>query len=68
MILIGVAMESVFNTNTKTAMLVALARGVLYLHRQHNKQITAYTPPQVKPAYGYGRAEKKKSNTWCKSY
>ncbi len=57
-----VAMESLFfKTNKKTAMLVAQARGVLLLtSRQHNKQITAYTPPQVKTGVcGYGRAEKK---------
>jgi len=49
-----------FNTNTKTAIHVAEARGViLYTLASHNIQIFEYTPLQVKQALvGYGRADK----------
>ena len=50
-----------FNTNQKTAIDVAQARGVILLSaRQHNVNIAEYTPLQVKQSVvGYGRAEKK---------
>ena len=50
-----------FNTNQKTAIDVAQARGVILLAaRQHNVNIFEYTPLQVKQSVvGYGRAEKK---------
>lgn len=49
-----------FNTNTKTAIHVAEARGViLYILEKNNIQIAEYTPLQVKQALvGYGRADK----------
>ncbi len=55
------AIESLFfNTNTKTAIDVAQARGVLVLlGEQANKPIYNYTPPQVKSGIcGYGKAIK----------
>ncbi len=50
-----------FNTNQKTAIDVAQARGALVLAAQKNKvPIFEYTPLQVKQSVvGYGRAEKK---------
>jgi len=53
--------ELFFNTNAKTAINVAHARGVLVLAaKQKNIPIYEYTPLQVKQAVvGYGRAEKK---------
>ncbi len=57
-----VAMEKLFfNTNQKTAIDVAQARGVLILAAQKNGlPIYEYTPLQVKQSVvGYGRAEKK---------
>lgn len=50
-----------FNKNTKTAIHVAEARGVILLKlKQENLKIGEYTPLQVKQAItGYGRAEKK---------
>lgn len=52
--------ELFFNSNQKTAINVAQARGVLLLSAlQHNVQVFEYTPLQVKQAVaGYGRAEK----------
>ena len=53
--------ELFFNSNQKTAILVAEARGVILL-AAYKKGITIheYTPLQVKQAVvGYGRAEKK---------
>ena len=49
-----------FNTNQKTAIDVAQARGVILLSAvEHNAQIAEYTPLQVKQSVvGYGRAEK----------
>lgn len=49
-----------FNTNTKTAIKVAEARGViLYTLEKSNIEIYEYTPLQVKQALvGYGRADK----------
>lgn len=50
-----------FNTNAKTAIDVAQARGVILLAaRERNVEIFEYTPLQVKQSVvGYGRAEKK---------
>lgn len=52
--------ELFFNTNQKTAITVAEARGVILLcARSHNLPIFEYTPLQVKQSVvGYGRAEK----------
>ena len=58
----AVAMEKLFfNTNQKTAIDVAQARGALVLAAQKNRvPIYEYTPLQVKQSVvGYGRAEKK---------
>ena len=58
----AVAIEELFfNTNAKTAILVAQARGVIVLAaRKNNIPIYEYTPLQIKQALtGYGRAEKK---------
>ena len=53
--------ELFFNTNQKTAIVVAEARGVMLLCAVNNGlKIFEYTPLQVKQAVvGYGRAEKK---------
>lgn len=50
-----------FNTNKKTAVDVAQARGVILVTAcEHNCPIYEYTPLQVKQSVvGYGRAEKK---------
>ena len=50
-----------FNTNQKTAIDVAQARGVLVLAAcKNNIPVFEYTPLQVKQSVvGYGRAEKK---------
>ncbi|MBP9989426.1 MAG: crossover junction endodeoxyribonuclease RuvC [Ruminococcus sp.] len=50
-----------FNTNQKTVIDVAQARGVIALCAQkHKLEIAEYTPLQVKQSVvGYGRAEKK---------
>lgn len=56
------AIEKLFyNTNAKTVIDVAQARGVIVLTAQlHGLEITEYTPLQVKQSVvGYGRAEKK---------
>ena len=52
--------ELFFNTNQKTGIIVAEARGVLLLAcRQAGLPIYEYTPLQIKQAVvGYGRAEK----------
>jgi crossover junction endodeoxyribonuclease RuvC len=58
----AMAVETLFfNTNTKTAIDVAQARGVILLAAQKNGvPVFGYTPLQVKQAVvGYGRAEKK---------
>ena len=49
-----------FNTNQKTALLVAAARGVImYEAARHGLHVAEYTPLQVKAALtGYGRADK----------
>jgi len=53
--------ELFFNTNQKTAIAVAEARGVILLSAiQKQVKISEYTPLQVKQSVvGYGRAEKK---------
>ncbi len=53
--------ELFFNTNSKTAIMVAQARGVILMSAQlRGLEIFEYTPLQVKQAVvGYGRAEKK---------
>lgn len=53
--------ELFFNTNQKTAIAVAEARGVILLAGvKNNVPIFEYTPLQVKQAVvGYGRADKK---------
>ena len=53
--------ELFFNSNQKTAINVAQARGVLLLSAlNHDVRIYEYTPLQVKQAVaGYGRADKK---------
>ena len=53
--------ELFFNTNSKTAIMVAQARGVILMSAQlRGVEIFEYTPLQVKQAVvGYGRAEKK---------
>ncbi len=57
-----VAVEQLFfNKNTKTALIVAQARGVLLLRiKKNNVKIVEYTPGQVKQAVcAYGQASKK---------
>ncbi|MCL2023739.1 MAG: crossover junction endodeoxyribonuclease RuvC [Oscillospiraceae bacterium] len=57
----GFAIEKLFfNTNAKTAIDVAQARGVLVLAAQkYGMQVAEYTPLQIKQSVcGYGRAEK----------
>ena len=60
--------ELFFNTNTKTAIHVAEARGVvLYTLANANIPIFEYTPLQVKQALvGYGRADKLQIMTMVK--
>ena len=50
-----------FNTNQKTAMLVAETRGViLYMCAQKKLSLREFSPPQIKAATtGYGKADKK---------
>lgn len=58
----AMAIEKLFyNTNEKTVINVAQARGVILLAAQkHSLEIAQYTPLQVKQSVvGYGRAEKK---------
>lgn len=58
----AMAIEKLFyNTNAKTVIDVAQARGVTVLSAyRHNTEIFEYTPLQVKQSVvGYGRAEKK---------
>ena len=61
--------ELFFNTNTKTAMVVGQARGVILLAAaQKGIPISIYTPLQVKIAVtGYGRAEKKQVGQMVKT-
>ena len=56
-----VAIESLFfSRNTKTALIVAQARGILLLCAEnYNKPIYEYPPPQIKLGIcGYGKATK----------
>ena len=65
-----VAVEKLFfNTNAKTAIDVAQARGVILLCLQaENIPIYEYTPLQIKQSVtGYGRAEKKQVMEMTKS-
>lgn len=58
----AMAVEELFwNTNQKTGIVVAEARGVILLcAKQHGIPIFEYTPLQVKQSVvGYGRAEKR---------
>ncbi|SHI51076.1 Holliday junction endonuclease RuvC [Geosporobacter subterraneus DSM 17957] len=61
--------ELFFNKNTKTALLVAQARGVAILAASlQNINIYEYTPLQVKQGVvGYGRADKKQMQTMVKT-
>ena len=61
--------ELFFNTNGKTAIVVAEARGIILLSaRLKGLEIAEYTPLQVKQAVvGYGRAEKKQVITMVTS-
>lgn len=63
------AIENLFlNTNQKTAMRVAEARGViLYLAQKNNIEIFEATPPQIKNAVtGYGHSSKAEINKMLK--
>lgn len=53
--------ELFFNKNTKTAMAVAQARGVLVTSSYDNcKKVFSYTPPEIKSGVtGFGQATKK---------
>ncbi len=61
--------ELFFNTNQKTAIVVAEARGVILLcARKNGVNIFEYTPLQVKQSVvGYGRAEKKQVEIMTKT-
>ena len=61
--------ELFFNTNSKTAIVVAEARGIILLSaRLKGIEIAEYTPLQVKQSVvGYGRAEKKQVITMVTS-
>ncbi len=66
----AMSMEKLFyNSNQKTVIDVAQARGVITLSAQmHGKDIFEYTPLQVKQSVtGYGRAEKKQVMEMTKS-
>ena len=60
--------ELFFNTNVKTAIAVAQARGViLYVLAKNNIPMASYTPPEVKIAVcGYGKADKSQVQTMVK--
>lgn len=60
--------ELFFNSNQKTAILVAQARGVLLVSAANNNlPICEYTPLQVKQSVtGYGRADKKQIQSMVK--
>ena len=62
--------ELFWNTNQKTGIVVAEARGTILLcARQANIPIFEYTPLQVKQAIvGYGRAEKKQVITMVTTF
>jgi crossover junction endodeoxyribonuclease RuvC len=61
--------ELFFNTNSKTAIVVAEARGIILLSaRLKGVKTFEYTPLQVKSSVvGYGRAEKKQVITMVTS-
>jgi len=61
--------ELFFSSNTKTAIAVGQARGVLLLTIEKSKTpVSEYTPLQVKQALvGYGRAEKKQVQIMVKT-
>lgn len=61
--------ELFFNTNTKTALVVGQARGVILLAAAlKDIPVVVYTPLQVKMAVtGYGRAEKKQIGQMVKT-
>lgn len=61
--------ELFFNKNTKTALMVGQARGVIILACANmDLQIFEYTPLQIKQALvGYGRAEKKQIQIMIKN-
>ena len=66
----AVAIEELFfNSNQKTAINVAQARGVLVLAaKNHDIPVFEYTPLQVKQAVvGYGRADKKQVQQMTKA-
>jgi crossover junction endodeoxyribonuclease RuvC len=66
----SMAIESLFfNSNQKTAINVAMARGALMLAAEnHEIEISEYTPLQVKQAVvGYGRADKKQVQIMVKT-
>ncbi|MBR3149903.1 MAG: crossover junction endodeoxyribonuclease RuvC [Eubacterium sp.] len=66
----AMSMEKLFyNSNQKTVIDVAQARGVITLSAQmYGKDIFEYTPLQVKQSVtGYGRAEKKQVQEMTKS-
>ena len=66
----AMSMEKLFyNSNQKTVIDVAQARGVITLSAQmYGKEIFEYTPLQVKQSVtGYGRAEKKQVMEMTKS-
>ena len=60
--------ELFFNSNQKTAIAVAQARGVILLAAANrNIPIFSYTPLQIKQAVtGFGRADKKQVQTMVK--
>jgi crossover junction endodeoxyribonuclease RuvC len=62
--------ELFFNTNTKTAINVAQARGViLSTLEENNIPVYEYTPLQVKQALvGYGRADKLQIKSMVKTF
>ena len=61
--------ELFFNTNSKTAILVGQARGVIILACANSGvEIREYTPLQIKQGLvGYGRAEKKQVQAMVKA-
>ncbi|MDD4565203.1 MAG: crossover junction endodeoxyribonuclease RuvC [Eubacteriales bacterium] len=61
--------ELFFNTNSKTALLVGQARGVVILACANSGiEISEYTPLQIKQGLvGYGRAEKKQVQVMVKT-
>lgn len=62
--------ELFFAANTKTAIVVGHARGVLMLGSEKSgKKVAEYTPLQVKQALvGYGRADKKQMQEMVKTF